>query len=1293
MPRSLVIRIALSFFAAITSVIAEEPSKSDSQLLGLMPKHETGALRFLKQHPGFDGRGVVVAIFDTGVDPGAAGLALTSDGKPKVIDLVDATGSGDVEMSAVRKLQNSSVMGLSGRVLKLNPEWKVTNQEVRIGIKVGYELYPKDLVPRIREHRQKRFQETQRRIETDLRNQIENFAAAQSKVEKTELEARLERLIAAGQSIDDPGPIYDCLVFFDGTVWRAAVDTDEDGDLADEKLLTNFRSEHQYATFDEVSLLNFAVNIYDSGKTLSLIVDANPHGTHVAGIVAANFPEEPAWNGVAPGAQIVSVKIGDTYIDGMETPAGLTRAAKAVLDNKCDLINMSFGEPTKTPDKGFITKLYDELVDKHGVIFCASAGNAGPALSTVGAPGGTTTSIIGVGAYVSPEMMAAQYALRERLPGIGFTWTSRGPTFDGSLGVDLFAPGAAIAPVPLWTLDRSMRMNGTSMASPNCCGNMALVLSGLKAKGIKYSPNSVERAFANTARRVTGTDVFAQGAGLIQTDKAFDALLRDTNKNAELLRFDVRLPANGNARGIYLRDWQDFEYTLDQEHLRPKEFQVRVLPTFAEGATSQERTHFQLRLELKATEKWLQCGEQITVTSHGQTFGVRVNLDEAPIGASFGEILGIDPDDRERGPLFRLPVTLLRPDRAGHHPYAMTDWEDSATINFEPGQIDRRFHAVPDRVTWAELRLKLISAPEQPIERAFMVHAVQMVPGQTYRDHEFKTQATLRQDRETRLVFPVEAGRTMEIAIAQYWSSLGPCSVQYSLEFLGLMPDQRSLVIPSDQIGSQVEVGATHLNGPLQLSPTARLTTYRRQLKPTKHFIKLLSPERDAFDQQRLFRELELSYEFEQSDAGAVTPQFGLTDDLLYDSEYGGVLWAIFETHGRRVATDDAWSHAVNLGKGKYVLKLWIRHFEHAKLERLTSMPLTFERPLPSAIALPVFAHRIDAVSNGPRFAARWLKPREQQQLFIGNVLKGQIPSSVLAGDVLSGTISYGGDHGRGGANDRPGGFAVSTTASTLDVPSISGGSEKTTSSLLVPIDETAPKDGNERVARAVRDAKLKLLQSLSIDSDRALFDQLALELSEQVPVTKLQVAIIKLHKLDDPKKREERLDEIVAAADAVLGQLMPNDIALALGSRASEGDSAAAKKRQQAETQKALLIDTLYRKGRALGHMELPEVLAKKPIADQKAYDALFEKTFVELTRWADTTEQTHFLLHIRRATKQGKYAESLKWLDRYIPASAPNYWYLEKRRELFEKLEWPHLEDAQRRWRLVHFPSGEPQ
>ena len=106
----------------------------------------------------------------------------------------------------------------------------------------------------------------------------------------------------------------------------------------------------------------------------------------------------------------------------------------------------------KAPRGKLTRTLRAELVNEHGVVFVSTAGNNGPALTSLGGPGGTSTATLGIGAMVSPDMMSQQYAVREPYDELNYNWSSRGPAADGYLGVDFCAPGGAIAPVTNWSL-------------------------------------------------------------------------------------------------------------------------------------------------------------------------------------------------------------------------------------------------------------------------------------------------------------------------------------------------------------------------------------------------------------------------------------------------------------------------------------------------------------------------------------------------------------------------------------------------------------------------------------------------------------------------------------------------------------------------------------------------------------------------------------------------------------------------------------------------------------------------
>ncbi|MED6151046.1 tripeptidyl-peptidase II Tpp2 [Stylosanthes scabra] len=346
-----------------------------SFLSSLMPKKEIGVDRFLHAHPSYDGRGALIAIFDSGVDPAAAGLQVTSDGKPKILDVLDCTGSGDVDTSKVVKADaDGCISGASGASLVINASWKNPSGEWHVGYKFVYELFTEKLTSRLKKERKKKWDKKNQEEIAKAVKQLDDFDQQHAKIEDAELKKaredlqnRVDLLRKQSESYDDKGPVIDVVVWHDGEVWRVALDTqsiedDPDcGKLANFVPLTNYRIERKYGVFSKLDACTFVVNVYNDGKVVSIVTDSSPHGTHVAGIATAFHPEEPLLNGVAPGAQLISCKIGDSRLGSMETGTGLTRALIAAVEHKCDLINMSYGEPTLLPDYGRFVDLVNEV--------------------------------------------------------------------------------------------------------------------------------------------------------------------------------------------------------------------------------------------------------------------------------------------------------------------------------------------------------------------------------------------------------------------------------------------------------------------------------------------------------------------------------------------------------------------------------------------------------------------------------------------------------------------------------------------------------------------------------------------------------------------------------------------------------------------------------------------------------------------------------------------------------------------------------------------------------------------
>ncbi len=186
------------------------------------------------------------------------------------------------------------------------------------------------------------------------------------------------------------------------------------------------------------------------------------HGTHVAGIIAAERNNGIGTDGVANNVRIMAVR---AVPDGDEHDKDIALAIRYAVDNGATILNTSFGKYF-SPNSEWVYEAIQYAASKD-VLIVNAAGNDAFDLDTINVypndqwDNGSeiADSFITVGAlnYEYGENMLARF------------------TNYGKINVDVFAPGVQIyAPIPN---DEYQKLNGTSMAAPNVAGVAAMIRS------------------------------------------------------------------------------------------------------------------------------------------------------------------------------------------------------------------------------------------------------------------------------------------------------------------------------------------------------------------------------------------------------------------------------------------------------------------------------------------------------------------------------------------------------------------------------------------------------------------------------------------------------------------------------------------------------------------------------------------------------------------------------------------------------------------------------------------------
>ncbi len=601
-----------------------------AQQLGLMPLDATGVAEWRRVHPTWDGRGVLIAILDSGGDLGVAGLQTTTTGARKVLDLRDVSGEGDVPLGPVQVVRN---------VIVIDSNTVLSGAPAVAGLADDSTWYGGVL-------RELPFGEA---------------PAAD---------------FNANGTIRDR---YGIVVVKSGGRWIAIIDTNGDGSLSDESPISDFLVRQETFTMSSRLVprgrgpITGAVNLSEEGgrPKLSIFLDTSGHGTHVSGIASGHGMYGLAgFDGVAPGAQLIIVKLANNARGGVTSNGSMLRAmeyaARFAAERQLPLvINISFGIGNEQEGRAAMDSIVDAFAHAHPALLTVIAsGNDGPGTSTVGLPGSAELALT-AGASYPGAFSEPQFGGRSG--DVMGWWSSRG----GELAKpDVVVPGMAYSTVPRWNTGEEIKL-GTSMAAPHLTGMAALLLSAATQDRRAVTAADLAAALRAGARPISGANPVEQGAGMANMERSWRWIA--AGRTAEL--YEVRAVAQRTIPPGMRLGVQDVAPARPDRGLTAMYRRDGLLPAdsvqrfrVARASSTRGGGSPPPRFRLVSEAAWLRpVRDTVSIDAATGTALVDVRLDRAALrrsGRYVGAVAAYHDADSAAGPVFRLVSTVIVPDTA-----------------------------------------------------------------------------------------------------------------------------------------------------------------------------------------------------------------------------------------------------------------------------------------------------------------------------------------------------------------------------------------------------------------------------------------------------------------------------------------------------------------------------------------------------------------------------------------------------------------------------------------------------